>query len=363
MNKTTKIIIGIVVVLIVIGGIWYRVNKKPVSIDQGPIKIGAILPLTGPAAIWGENIKNGMDLAAGEDSDIEISYQDSKAVPADGLAAYTLLTSQGVDAIVSAFSAVSIPLKSISQEKKIPLIMTIVAAENVTNDFSYRYYATTRGYVEPTFKGKTSPLKNKKTIAVLYRNDEFGVSVNKLIKEYADNYGKNIIISEPFKVNEVDFATSLTKIKEKNPEAILFIPATPAEAIGILQKAKQLDITSDFIENSTVLSDSGTRNKINGFSYYTTGFEFSFAVSNPEFKEKYFATYGKQPQFSAVFGYDIVKMITKCKEEKPLNNCLNSIQNLQGITGDIENIKNHEINPPTYLMKIDKDGQVVPYEE
>jgi hypothetical protein len=34
MNKTIKIIIGIIVVVIVIGGIWYKVNKKQVSIME-----------------------------------------------------------------------------------------------------------------------------------------------------------------------------------------------------------------------------------------------------------------------------------------------------------------------------------------
>jgi len=39
MNKTTQIIIGIIVAIIIIGGIWYGVSKKPTTpTTKEPIK-------------------------------------------------------------------------------------------------------------------------------------------------------------------------------------------------------------------------------------------------------------------------------------------------------------------------------------
>jgi len=55
MNKTTKIIIGAIVAIIIIAGIWWGVSRKSTQsiIKKKTVKIGVILPLTGKAAkIW-----------------------------------------------------------------------------------------------------------------------------------------------------------------------------------------------------------------------------------------------------------------------------------------------------------------------
>lgn len=55
MNKTTQIIIGIIVAIIILAGIWYGVSKKQtVLTTKTPIKIGYVAVLSGPAAqVWG----------------------------------------------------------------------------------------------------------------------------------------------------------------------------------------------------------------------------------------------------------------------------------------------------------------------
>jgi branched-chain amino acid transport system substrate-binding protein len=67
MNKTTKIIIGIIVAIIIIYGIWYGVSKKPIApTTKEPIKIGVLAPLTGEAASYGQNALAGITLAVNE---------------------------------------------------------------------------------------------------------------------------------------------------------------------------------------------------------------------------------------------------------------------------------------------------------
>lgn len=64
--------------------------------EEKEIKIGAILPLTGDAALYGKSIKKGIDLAVDQinskggikGSKVSVIFEDSKAVPADGVAAF-----------------------------------------------------------------------------------------------------------------------------------------------------------------------------------------------------------------------------------------------------------------------------------
>ena len=63
--------------------------------EEEVIKIGAILPLTGDVAVWGNNTKEGIDLAVDEinksggvnGKKIRIINEDSEALPQKGVAA------------------------------------------------------------------------------------------------------------------------------------------------------------------------------------------------------------------------------------------------------------------------------------
>jgi ABC-type branched-subunit amino acid transport system substrate-binding protein len=82
MNKTTQIIIGIIVVIIILAGIWYGVSKKPiVPTTKEPIKIGAILPLSRGFAFVGKAIQQGMELALQDypESNLRIIYEDDQS--------------------------------------------------------------------------------------------------------------------------------------------------------------------------------------------------------------------------------------------------------------------------------------------
>lgn len=351
MNKTIGWIIAI---LVIIGVIWWAANRTPVTPGTAEtIRVGAILPLTGPAAALGEPMKNGLELALKDKANITVQYEDSKAAPADGASAYQRLLTVPVNVVVSAYSGVSVPLTKLALQNKVPLVMSIVAADNVTNEYSYRYYAKPSSYATPAFADSISPLKDVTNLAVLYRNDEYGNSVKNVLTEVAKRYNKNILASEAFAMNETDFATVITKIKATKPQALLFIAGTPAEGVGILKKADELKLNTILIEASAILSDPTVQAQAPAISYYTTAFRFSMPDDNLEFKKQYTDVYGAAPNFAAAFGYDIGTLLADCAgKSSGIQQCLSQTTSVSGLTGDISNITNHEINPPMFLMKV-----------
>jgi len=81
MSQSTKIVIGVIILVIVLVGGYYLVGKKyavnqpivsptPTTTQQPatgePIKIGFIGPLTGDVASIGENIKTALEIAKDE---------------------------------------------------------------------------------------------------------------------------------------------------------------------------------------------------------------------------------------------------------------------------------------------------------
>lgn len=107
---------GIIISVLIVSLQVLGCSSGSADVTDKPLKIGAILPLTGPASVWGENIRNGMELARSDllsnNVSIEIIYEDSRANPTLGLSAFRKL--QGIDnvsIIFSAFSSVSVPLE------------------------------------------------------------------------------------------------------------------------------------------------------------------------------------------------------------------------------------------------------------
>lgn len=117
MQKGKYGVIIAIILLIIIVALVNQSSQKSESIGVS-FTVGAVLPMTGPAALWGETVKNGMELALEEKSGIEAVYEDSKSTAADGISAYNLLQDKNVDLTFSELSLVSVPLAKNSLRKK-----------------------------------------------------------------------------------------------------------------------------------------------------------------------------------------------------------------------------------------------------
>jgi len=353
MNKKAIWWVVAVIILILIVIIVSRSNKD--SSVNGQFTVGAVLPMTGPAALWGETVKNGMELALTKTPDIKILYQDSKSAAADGISAFNLLQTQGVDLTVSELSIVSVPLSKIALEKKVPLLVTLVAAESssVVNEFTSRYYTNPDNYASPAFTSPISPVQTAKKIAVLYRNDELGVSVMNRIKELSTQNGKTIVLLESFKPAEADFSTVMSKVKNSGADAFIFVVSTPGEALGIIKMATQLRLGMPIIESSGVFADLNTRAQVGSTTLYSTSYDFTLPDHATAFKTAYKAQFGKDPNFGAAFGYDIVNLIDRCISEKEsVRECLTKVDKIDGIAGTASQVVPGDFVVDMHLEKV-----------
>ena len=110
------------------------------SAQKGPIKVGLILPETGPLAANGKDMANGMQLFFEEQGwrlagrEIKLITEDDEGKPPTGLAkARSLVESQGVHLLMGPLSAaVGYAVAPYVDAKKVPTIFPIVSAEDIT---------------------------------------------------------------------------------------------------------------------------------------------------------------------------------------------------------------------------------------
>ena len=116
------------------------------------IKIGAILPLTGDASIYGSALKEGLDLALEEintkggiiGKKVVVIYEDSQADPKVAVSAINKLINIDKVKIIlgEMFSSVTLAIAPIAQKSQVVLISPTVSAEAVPNvgDYIFSIY-------------------------------------------------------------------------------------------------------------------------------------------------------------------------------------------------------------------------------
>lgn len=353
--KNLKTLLSVIIILVVIVLIVLGVNSKEKNNTNTNFKVGAVLPLTGAAALWGETVKNGMELALEKNPKLEIIYGDSKSTAVDGISAYNMLQNENVDLTFAELSLIAVPLSKIALERKLPLLVSLVAAEHsvIVNDYTTRYYTDPTNYTTPTFTDPISPVISAKKLAVLTRNDDLGNSTKNKIIELAKINNKEIVFMESFIPGEKDYNTAILKVKNSGADVFIFVPANPGEALGIVKTANQLKINMPMIETSAVFADLDTRKQAGNVSFYSTSYDFSLPNKAIEFKKEYKERFGKEPNFGSAFGYDIVNLISKCKEEKDdIKKCFSKMNEIEGVAGIATQVLPGDFTVKMHLEKV-----------
>jgi branched-chain amino acid transport system substrate-binding protein len=323
MNNSSKIIIGIIVAIVVIAGIWYEVSRKPVPVTKKePIKIGVILPLSGMESRQGELFRNGIFMAQEEINKsggingrkLEIIIEDDKSDTKEAISNYNFLKNvHHVPIILTIGSPIAMALSPLANQDKIILFAIAAApAYKSADDYTFRIIpgATKEGEDMAKLVYETLGIKE---LAIMYINNDYGVGTKEaFIRPYTEKGGK-IIIGEAFDPSATDFRTNLIKVKQTNPKAI-YLASWGKQAGMIAKQAKELGL-----ENIQFLCGQACQNldliKEGGESVEGLIYPYTFLDTQTEFYKDYSAKYGEPPTQIAERPYDILRMITAVIKE------------------------------------------------
>ncbi len=365
MKKTIWWAVGIVAIVII--AILLSSQKEPTT---KTLKIGMLLPLSGSAAQYGEQIKNGAEIyrkrLADEGRNIEIIYEDNKADPATAISAYRkLIDIDRVDYMVSAMTRATIPLIDLVKQDKVPMIMTLVAGDwdKAKTGYVVRFYPTARQYVRSDDENKV--LNGLSSVGVIYVNDEYGQSVFREIQKFSVEKGFKIGIAESYLPNNQDYRLLLSKIKSAGIDLIMMISSSPVELSAISKQYKELGIKQKLFDASIGLSNPNVRlnnaDILEGVVTRATEAELPDKDSSAEeFFIKYKDLYNKDPYFPGIFGYETINLINviDLQESEDFIAKISDIKALKTIMGDLVVEDYQEINPSIYNAII-KNGKLI----
>ncbi len=386
MDKTTKTILGILVFVLAFAAVYYGVKKSQtaslISEIKKPIKIGAILPLTGNAAQYGQESKEGIDLAVEEINReggvnqrlIEIVYEDSLGDSAMGVEVYQKLSNiDKIKVYLATLSNVSLSVGPLAQKNKDILFVVGSASPSIakTGDFVFKNNIDTGGEATEMAKFAHNILSYRK-IAILMVNSDAGQTYAQHFRSVFESLGGEIVFSELYGEEDSDHRTSLSKIKSLQPEAIYIMDRTKGLA-DVLIEAEEWDLGIPFLgiygtESSKLLELVG-KEILEGIIYTTSIYD----PDGPdplmkEFNRKFEEKYGYKAEYFAALGYDNMRMLAEVMKrcDDPENTiCIkDKLFNLyyKGVTGETSFNEVGNARKPVIFKSV-RNGKFLPYEE
>lgn len=345
--------------------------------DKNVIKIGVIAPLTGEAESFGKSMKNGvlllidsLNLNGGVNGrKIELIIEDDKLSSKEGVNAFNKLVNvDKVQAIIgSAASSISLALLPKANDNKIVMISSISTADDLkgnANDYFFRVVPSNymQGLTAVNFI--VEDLKMDK-IAVLYANDDYGISFENSIEKNLKAKQINLVYKNTYNPGTKDFKNLLMQSKKMNPQVVLLAGIIPETAI-IQRQAKELNLNCIFISGDG--SYSPDLFKIGGSavegSYYTAmTLPNDTIASFAHFAVDYVSKFNEKPNLWAAYSYDAaLALVTAIKNAERYDGTLikNALFNvdIEGVTGKIFFDEFGEIQR-NYSLYVAKNGEFI----
>lgn len=229
---------------------------QPAVAQQEPIRIGAIIPLTGPSGVSGQAMQKGYQLALDEINRqsvlgrrVELIVEDDRGDPATGAAAFLkLVTRDRVNVLIGGLASnVSIAIAGQALQRPILMAWTGAASPLVEQllkdaDWFFHYHPWQYNNADSTWRFVRST--GAKTATVAVEDGPFGSSAADEARGFARQFGINVVSVETFRTGSPDLTPMLTKAKATNADAFVFVGfdqdvvplATQARQVGFAPK-------------------------------------------------------------------------------------------------------------------------------
>jgi branched-chain amino acid transport system substrate-binding protein len=343
------------------------------------VKIGVVLPLTGPIAAFGQTSKDGLEIAHAQNDKLKngdtvklIVLDDRGDKVEAATAVKRLLNKDNVTVILGEVaSGNSMAMAPVAEKAKTPMITHASTNPRVTKG---KKYVTRACFIDP-FQGAVMAKYAidsgmKKAVVVTDAKQDYSVGLSKAFKKAYKANGGKVLKTVLINSGDKDFNAQVSTIKSLNPDIIAFTGYYP-EAALMVKQARAMGVQTPFIGADGVgfpelVKIGGKASE--GFMY-TDHFNEA-AAESPEAKayvEAFHKKYNKAADSMGALAADAYGMIldamNKCIDEKKgaddkecINQKLRNTKGYKGITGVI-NIDENGNAVKSAVINAVKDGK------
>ena len=216
------------------------------------LKFGLAMPLTGSQSSYGKDQIQAAEWAVADinakggvsGKKLEMIVLDTQGDPTLGINAVNRLVSvDKVPVFVTAWSAVVKAVAPIANREKVLELSIGANSPEISKLGDFVYTAYPLADVDITAVANyTYKTLGKKSVAVLYVNNESGISAAQVYRTVFGKAGGKIVAYEAYDPKATDFTGALLKVRAANPEMI-HLHGLPSDMPVVLAQMRQLGIT------------------------------------------------------------------------------------------------------------------------
>jgi branched-chain amino acid transport system substrate-binding protein len=329
--------LGRVISILLVAGM-VSMLALPVQAAEKVVKIGNIIPLSGPSASVGQQGKNAREMAVAEinaaggikalgGAKIEMFYADSESKPERGVAeAERLINTEKVNVLTGCWnSAVTYPTSAVAERYGIPFVVPVSVADKITDQgfkTVFRIAAKDSWWTRDQFaflkdmeKEFNAPVKR---LAFVYENGDWGKGMAGQWKQLAEKGGYEVVLDEPYPSTATDLSPVVQKIRRAKADVLMLV-SNAADAILLTNtlaeykvKLKAIVTTGGGHADPSFLKAAGQNAR-----YLFDIVEWETDVNKAGAKEandKYKAKYGQNLTGEAVDAYLAIHMLADALE-------------------------------------------------
>lgn len=334
------------------------------------VKVGLIAPLTGEVAVYGNAVKEAVQLyiddfnAADHPFDINLIIYDDKGDPTEAMNAYNKLVYQDDIAVLlgPVTSSPTFGVAEASVDDGIPALTPTATHPDVTT-YGDNFF---RACFEDPFQGgsmakfASSELKAT-TAAIIYNNaDTYSIGLRDAFMKTAEEVGLTVTTTEAYGASDIDFRAQLTNIIKTNPD-VLFIPYYYNVTYMICSQARELGYTGTFLGvdgTDGVLAIEGADVSVFDGMYFANHYSAdSDSPVTQAFIKEYTDKYGATPNALAALGYDGAMIV--CDALERVNNDGVKIDGENSYEAIIEALRATEVDGVTGHITFDENNNPI----
>jgi len=287
-----------------------------------PVTIGVSGPLTGQNAQYGAQWKKGFDLALDEINGhggvqggrpLQYVFEDSQADPRQTVAiAQKFVSDPKIVVELGDFSSTaSMAASSIYQRAGLVQFGFTNSHPKFTQGGDFIWSNSVSQADEQPRLAKYAADLGFKHVAVLYLNTDWGRASQNLFGEAAKADGLEVVASEGYQPDEKDFRSTLVRVRDAKPDAIVLI-SYYADGALISRQIRDVGFTTPIVASSSIYSPKFLELAGDAANGVFTSANFFPGDTHPEvqtFVNKFRAKYGEEPDTFNAVAYDTIVLI------------------------------------------------------
>lgn len=191
--------------------------------------IGALLPLTGPAAPIGLEEQQGVQFAVDRANaaggingvPVRVVFDDSQGKPDQAVLAFNRMVDlQNTPAVVTAFSSVSLAIAPLGTRREVLIVNPAAQTDQLENASPFLINTIPMVRAEASVLARYVVGKLGRNAAIIYENAAAGIDGRNDFRKYFEEVGGTIIAEEPVEFGQTNYRSTLLKVSASKPDFV-----------------------------------------------------------------------------------------------------------------------------------------------